>query len=683
MTSRPSGAGRAKTGWILIASLTVGSIASAGAVWWYYHRQLAAMEEAAARELLSVSDNKTSQIANWRRERLGDGQVLMSSPVMRIARRLLAGRASQADQSDLWDTLQHLQAAFEYSGAVLCDLDGAVHLAVGQPSTDPSRLRDLAAEAVRINDAALSDLRLDPAGARPLMALIVPVAASGAIVFDIDPERFLYPYLNLWSGHSQSAETLLIRRDGKYALYLSDLRHQNGAPLRYRRDVSGLGLPPDSAFDTGRLFRGLDYHGDPVLAIIRHIPNSLWFISTKIDAAEVDAPERRLGWEMALITGLIGLVNVAGAALVLRVQSARARQEKLEWFVAIANDTPAYLWMANPQDENSFINAPLARFLGTIENRLSKDWTGRVHPEDADHAHATFMEAVRTQSAYTHEFRMRRHDGEYRWVVSKAVPRFSRKGRFLGFAGSVLDITGRRLAEHRLKEANASLAAELAESTRKEEEIQGLTARLIDAQEEERKRLARELHDDLSQQIAALSIATGCLKRQIPEDRVEARVSSDRIHDKLVHLAEGVRRMSHELHPAILQYSGLAPALRSYCEEFGALSGIQVSLAISGSFESVPPAVALSLFRIAQEALRNVAKHARVPAASVELRRGGGMIELTISDAGTGMEVARIGAKAGLGLLNIQERARLVRGKVQIHSEPGKGTRVSVQVPES
>jgi signal transduction histidine kinase len=226
------------------------------------------------------------------------------------------------------------------------------------------------------------------------------------------------------------------------------------------------------------------------------------------------------------------------------------------------------------------------------------------------------------------------------------------------------------------------LAAQLGESTIKEQEIRELSARLIDAHEEERKRLARELHDDLSQQIAALSISTGNLKRQIPEDRAEAHGLIDRLHGKLVQLAGAVRRMSHDLHPAILEYSGLAAALRSYCEEFGALTGIQVSLDIQGSFEGVAPAAALCLFRVTQEALRNVARHARVSTASVELKRAGGILQVAVSDTGVGFEPGRAAAKAGLGLLNIQERARLVCGKVEIRTRPGEGTSVVVQVPE-
>ena len=680
---RESLSGGAKTqGRILIASLTLGFLATAGSVWWYYTRQLAAMEGAVVQELTAVCDNETRQIANWRSERLGDGRVQMASPVIHIAGHILSGTGTATDRADLLDVLTRLQAAFLYAGGTLSDLDGNAHMATGGATTDAPRLRELARQAVRAKEPQLSDLSLDPRSGRPMMALGIPVGDSGAIILDIDPAHCLYPYLSAWPAHRQTAETLIARRDGEDMVYLSELRYHPAAPLRFRRSLAGQKLPPDTAFESGPVLRGRDYRGVSTIAVVRSIPGSPWYLVAKIDAAEADAPERRLGWEMVLITGLIALVTVAGAAFVWRGQRARILEEREAWFYAAANDTPAYLWMASAEDENSFINSPFARFLGTDQNRLSKSWSDYIHPEDAEPARAEFLKSLRAHSEYMHEFRIRRYDGEYRWVVSKAVPRFSAKGTFLGFAGSLLDITGRRLAEQKLREANASLAAELAESTRKEQEIQELSARLIDAQEEERKRLARELHDDLSQQIAALSIATGSLKLQIPEDRLEAREKSDRIHDKLVQLAAAVRRISHELHPAILEYSGLAVAVRAYCEEFGALTGIHVSLDIQGSFEGVSPAATLCLFRVTQEALRNVAKHARVSAASVGLKRAGGILHLTVSDAGQGIEPGRAAATAGLGLLSIRERVRVVRGEVEIRTGPGQGTSVIVQVPE-
>jgi PAS domain S-box-containing protein len=666
---------------ILVASLTLVFLATAGAVWWYFIRQRAAMQEATAQELRAVSEGKARQIASWRSERLGDGRVQMASPVISIAERILSGRATAADRAGWLDVMTRLQDAFLYTGAALSDLDGNTRMATRGAPPDASRLRELARQAVRAKDVQLADLSLDSRTGRPMMAMVIPVLDLGAIVLDIDPARFLFPYLRAWPGRERTAETLMARREGEDALYLSELRHRPSAPLRFRRSVASLNLPPDAALDSGLLYRGPDYSGVPVFAIIRHIPDSPWFLITKVDAFEVDAPERRLGWEMAFITALIALVTATGAAFVWRGQRARILQEREAWFYAACNDTPAYLWMASAETENSFINTPFAMFLGTGQSRLLNTWTDHVHADDAGPARETFLESLRKQCGYTHEYRVRRFDGEYRWAVSTAVPRFSPEGTFLGFAGSLIDITERRLAEQKLLEANACLAADLAESTRKERQIHELGARLINAYEDERRRLARELHDDLSQQIAALSLATGNLKRQIPEGRAEARAQSDQIHEKLVRLAGDVRRISHELHPAILQYSGIAAALRSYCEEFGTLAGIQVSLETQGSFEGIAPDAALCLFRVTQEALRNVAKHARVSMASVELKRAGGLLQLTVSDAGVGIDPACAPAQAGLGLLNIRERARLVRGKAEILTSP-QGTSVIVQVPE-
>jgi signal transduction histidine kinase len=282
---------------------------------------------------------------------------------------------------------------------------------------------------------------------------------------------------------------------------------------------------------------------------------------------------------------------------------------------------------------------------------------------------------------YTSEFRIRRFDREYRMVVNEAVPRFSASGSFLGFAGSMLDVTGRRRAEEQLRAANENLQTELAGRILHEQEIQSLSARLIGAREEARKRLARALHDDLNQQIAAISFAVGNLKRHIPAEEAEMRAQCDRIHQKLVQIADAVRRMSHELHPAMLEYHGLAPALRVCCVEFGALTGIEVSLTTDGSFDDVPSPTALCVYRVTQEALQNVAKHARAATARVDLSQAEGILRLTVSDSGVGIAPNGAGAKTGLGLMSIKERVRFAGGSVEIASEVNHGTRLTVRIP--
>lgn len=213
-----------------------------------------------------------------------------------------------------------------------------------------------------------------------------------------------------------------------------------------------------------------------------------------------------------------------------------------------------------------------------------------------------------------------------------------------------------------------------------EAEINALNQRLINAQEEERRRIARELHDDFSQQIAALSMAIGNIRRQLPEQRPEARSQIDVVHRKLAELAARVRRISHELHPAILEYAGLAAALQAYCSEFTALTSVQVAYHAADGFDDLPRDVALCLYRVTQEALQNVAKHSTAKQAQVSLTRSSGLLSLTVEDHGAGATL-RGSAAVGLGLVSMRERARLVNGTFQFHSEPNRGTTVMVGVP--
>ncbi len=681
---RTGGGGSFSTrqGRILILLLTFGAAALVAAVGWYYTRQRGAAETAAENELTAIADAKTKQIANWRDERRGDGMAVASSPAMPIAARVLAGRAAtETDRTDLLRYLKGLEQASAYASATLVDLDGNIRIQLNPEHSDAVHLREFARAAVESGKVGLSDLYREAGSGRVLMAVTIPVAGAGAFILDIDAARFLYPYVEFWPTASRTAETHLTRREGNEILYLNELRSMHGTALAFRRSLAGLQVPDEKVLLQGWLRKGKDYRGVPALILVRRIPNSPWYLSARIDVAEVEAPLRRLWWEMAAIVALIAVATGAGVGLIWRSRQVQIHREQERWFRTVANETPAYLWMWSATD-GSFINKPFAQFLGTHEGRFEWNWAkGYVHPDDAEWSRARFLECRARGTEYVAEYRIRRFDGEYRWVISRGLPRFSAEREFLGFAGSVLDITDRKQAEERLSTTNAALAEELEERTRTEKEIRALSARLIDAQEEERARLARELHDDLSQQIAALSIATSNLKTDIPKELASARAQSDRLQQNLAGLSEAIRRLSHELHPAVLEHAGLAAALRAYCSEFSALTGVRVRLEVEGSFGGVPSAVSLCVYRIVQEALQNVAKHAQVAEASVQLRRSPETLSLIIADRGAGIAPDRTGAAAGLGLVSIKERTRLVRGTVQIQSDPDEGTTITLSIP--
>lgn len=209
------------------------------------------------------------------------------------------------------------------------------------------------------------------------------------------------------------------------------------------------------------------------------------------------------------------------------------------------------------------------------------------------------------------------------------------------------------------------------------------SGRLLAVQEEERARIARELHDDVIQRVVLLSLSLDELARRAHDPEFERRLRSMRT--ELADFADEIRVLAHRMHPTLLDHLGLEMALRDLADELRASGQLDVQVAIAGDVPAVPPDAAACLYRIAQEALRNVIKHAGVPSAILRLERAAGGVALAIEDRGVGFaadpraEQAR--ASRGLGLRSIGERARLFGGRVTIDSRPGAGTRVAVRIP--
>jgi signal transduction histidine kinase/ligand-binding sensor domain-containing protein len=211
-------------------------------------------------------------------------------------------------------------------------------------------------------------------------------------------------------------------------------------------------------------------------------------------------------------------------------------------------------------------------------------------------------------------------------------------------------------------------------------EIRALNERLMKAQEEERTRIAGELHDGVLQQITSLSLSLGTIKRQVPSDS-ESKVSIAALQKKLIEIGADIRQLSHELHPAVLQESGLHEALSAYCEEFTKTRGIAVFCETDPTVRDLSSGSALCIYRIAQEALGNVAKHSKARHVRVRLTRTNGHVLLTISDDGIGCAPNRSGESGGLGLINMRERVRQLQGTLEFESEPGRGATVRAEVP--
>ena len=212
-------------------------------------------------------------------------------------------------------------------------------------------------------------------------------------------------------------------------------------------------------------------------------------------------------------------------------------------------------------------------------------------------------------------------------------------------------------------------------------DLRELTGRLLRAQETERRRIARELHDDLSQSLAVLAVELDMLS-QSPEVRSqESEVRIQKLSAQVKQLSSSVHGLSHQLHPAKLEQLGLVAALRSLCKELTISHGLPIVFEHHEVAERVPDDTALCLYRITQECLQNVIKHSDAHHARVELTSDAASIRLLVADDGNGFDPASLDGKPGLGLISMRERLRLVQGEFAIDSRPATGTRIEVSVP--
>ena len=259
---------------------------------------------------------------------------------------------------------------------------------------------------------------------------------------------------------------------------------------------------------------------------------------------------------------------------------------------------------------------------------------------------------------------------------------------------AVEDITAQKRAEQilideqeRLKFSVESGETALHESEaallRSRNELRALSAMLLHTQGEERRRISRELHDDLSQKMAKLQFDLERLEQHLPPDLKEMKKRLLIVRDGVEALSNDVRRIAYELHPAALDHLGLAVALRSYIREFSEREKIPVVFTPRKVPARIPAEVGSALYRIVQESLRNIAKHAGKASVKITLTGGSNQLSLSIRDNGIGFDARSAQGKGGLGLVSMQERVRLVHGDFSLETLPGRGVTITIRVPLS
>jgi PAS domain S-box-containing protein len=308
----------------------------------------------------------------------------------------------------------------------------------------------------------------------------------------------------------------------------------------------------------------------------------------------------------------------------------------------------------------TYFNRPWLEFTGrSVGAELGNGWVEGVHPQDL----ATREDACRQASDRCEEFRieyrLRRYDGEYRWILDTGVPRYSYDGSFVGYVGIGIDVTDRKQAE---------------------EALASVSHKLIEAQERERARIARELHDDIGQRLAFLAIELEHLQLSASNlSEVCSRIGE--LQKQTSQIATDVQLVSHELHSSRLDYLGIAPAMRGFCQEFGEQQKVEIDFKTHGLPSVIPPDISLCLFRVLQEAVHNSAKHSGARRFKVRLWGAPDEIHLTVSDSGAGFVLEAARESQGLGLISMEERVKFVKGTFSIQAQPKRGTRIHACVP--
>jgi len=349
------------------------------------------------------------------------------------------------------------------------------------------------------------------------------------------------------------------------------------------------------------------------------------------------------------------------ADLIERTLAGDALRESEERFRLMANTAPVMIWMAAPDTRITYLNQTWIDYTGRpADAALGATWSELLPPDEVERCRDVCGRAFKERAPLHIEHRLRRHDGDDRWVLTVGEPRSNGDGSFAGYIGTAVDITERKLAE---------------------EALSTVSRKLIEAHEEESTRIARELHDDVNQRLACLAVRLDGLRESTPASAPEVQREISAVSREIAELVSDIQALSHGLHSSKLELLGLNAAATGVCEEVSRRHGVNIVMHFENIPSKLPREISLCLYRVLQEALQNVVKHSVSRHADVFLHARTNNINLTVTDSGAGFDPAEAMRGRGLGLTSMSERLKVVGGHLSIQSQRGRGTMIQAIVP--
>ncbi|MFA6014283.1 MAG: PAS domain S-box protein [Gallionellaceae bacterium] len=766
-------------------------------------------------ELGAIAELKIRQITTWMTERRGDAHALRGDPIFvdAVGEWLRLGGRDNASAAKLVARLSAMQQAYAsngYRSIALFDAQGILRLSSTleeEPIYPTERMRLL--ESMRSGEIVFSDIHKEQfkSGERIEIELIVPLTRVkngrtqrlGVILFRIDPYRFIFPLIQRWPTPSASAENLLVQRKGGEVVFLNELRHRKNSALEMRMPLSQAHLPAAMAvLGLAGMVEGVDYRGVPVVGVLNKVIGTPWFMVSKIDKKEIEAPINHLADQMLLL--LLFLVGASGGMAVFWrtnekkqfVNEVERRQltRRLNYLMKYANDIILQL---NSLGEIIDFNDRALQAYGYSAAEFLKLNIDDLLVAEHSRPHSERVKQIDSAGgAMLFESEHVRKDGT-KFPIESSVRVVEIEGQKL-YQAIIRDISERKLAEQELAGqkkfirqiidsdpslifvkdaegrfllANAAMAKlygqttagiigktnsdfvedaqltkdyeranrEVIESRQeriaievgvptdgkthwfktlrkpleqddgsvsvltiavditelKQSEIklaesykrlQWLSMHLENIRVDERAKIALNLHDEMGATLVAIKMSVAWLAPKLAAGEPQLAEEVARISELVTGGIQTMRRIVTQLHPSLPGDVGLEAAIKDQVNKFRQLSNVECMLVLPEQEFTLNAEQAITVFRILQESLNNVVKHARANRVEVLFTQHAALLSMVIKDNGIGFDLAAHKEQA-FGLLGIKERALMVGGKARISSTPGKGTRVSLTIPNT